>query len=61
MLDSSSIMVSMNRLSNKDRARVVSCLVEGCSIRATVKMTTDGEAPVNGWSLDRGRSSNKSA
>lgn len=32
-------MVSMNRLSNEDRARVVSCLVEGCSIRATVRMT----------------------
>lgn len=39
MPDRSSIMASMNRLSNKDRARVVSCLVEGCSIRSTVRMT----------------------
>ena len=34
-----SIMVSMNRLSNEDRIRVVSCLVEGNSIRSTVRMT----------------------
>ena len=29
----------MNRLSTADRVRVVSALVEGCSIRATVRMT----------------------
>lgn len=29
----------MNRLSNQDRSRVVACLVEGNSIRATVRMT----------------------
>ena len=29
----------MNRLSTAERARVVSCLVEGASIRATVRMT----------------------
>jgi IS1 family transposase len=29
----------MNRLSTRDRARVVTCLVEGNSIRATVRMT----------------------
>jgi IS1 family transposase len=29
----------MNRLSNEDRARVINCLIEGCSIRATVRMT----------------------
>lgn len=29
----------MNRLSNEDRQRVVSCLVEGNSIRATVRIT----------------------
>lgn len=29
----------MNRLSNADRTRIVSCLVEGCSIRATCRMT----------------------
>ncbi len=32
-------MVSMNRLSIEQRVRVVSALVEGCSIRATVRMT----------------------
>ena len=32
-------MVSMNRLSTADRVRVVAALVEGCSIRATVRMT----------------------
>ena len=32
-------MVSMNRLSPAQRARVVACLVEGNSIRATVRLT----------------------
>lgn len=31
--------VTMNKLSIKDRARILSCLVEGNSIRATVRMT----------------------
>lgn len=30
---------SMNRLSNEQRAAVVNCLIEGCSIRSTVRMT----------------------
>src|SRR5207248_9908191 len=34
-----SIMVTMNRLSTEERARIVGCLVEGNSIRATVRMT----------------------
>jgi hypothetical protein len=29
----------VNCLSNEARAKVISCLVEGCSIRATVRMT----------------------
>jgi len=29
----------MNRLSNSDRSRVIACLVEGNSIRATVRIT----------------------
>lgn len=33
------IMVSMNRLSTEKRAQILSCLVEGNSIRATVRMT----------------------
>jgi IS1 family transposase len=32
-------MVSMNRLSTEKRAQVIGCLVEGNSIRATVRMT----------------------
>src|SRR4051794_11849505 len=35
----SSIMVSMNRLSTEKRAQIIGCLVEGNSIRATVRMT----------------------
>ncbi len=35
----SSIRVSMNKLSTADRVRVISALVEGCSIRSTVRMT----------------------
>ena len=29
----------MNRLDNEKRAQVISCLIEGCSIRSTVRMT----------------------
>jgi IS1 family transposase len=29
----------MNRLSAQERAQVIGCLIEGCSIRATVRMT----------------------
>ncbi len=32
-------MVSMNRLASNRRAAVVRCLVEGCSIRSTIRMT----------------------
>jgi IS1 family transposase len=37
--DRSGIKVSMNRLTSEKRAQVVRCLVEGNSIRATVRMT----------------------
>ena len=39
MLDRSSYTMSMNRLSKDRRARVVAALVEGNSIRSTVRMT----------------------
>ena len=42
MIDRSSINAyfdRMNKLSNEDRVRVVACLVEGNSLRATVRMT----------------------
>jgi DNA-directed RNA polymerase specialized sigma24 family protein len=29
----------MNNLSNEQRAAVINCLIEGCSIRSTVRMT----------------------
>ena len=32
-------MFIMNRLTNQARASVINCLIEGCSIRATVRMT----------------------
>lgn len=32
-------IVSMNKLSTKERARIVACMVEGNSLRATVRMT----------------------
>jgi len=39
MPDRSSIMISMNRLSTEKRAEIVGALVEGNSLRATVRMT----------------------
>jgi len=39
MLDRSSILVLMNFLDNETRARVLGCLVEGNSIRATCRLT----------------------
>ena len=39
MLDRSSIIIRMNKLSTADRVRVLATLVEGNSIRATVRMT----------------------
>jgi hypothetical protein len=39
----SSIMVSMNRLNTERRGQIVGCLVEGMSIRATVRVTGCGE------------------
>jgi hypothetical protein len=48
----SSIMVSMNRLSTEQRARIIGCLVEGNSIRSTVRLTGAAKntavAPVGG-------------
>src|SRR5258706_6942134 len=39
MLERSSILSFMNRLNVNDRARILGCLVEGNSIRATCRMT----------------------
>ena len=45
----------MNRLCNEDRARVVSCLVEGNSIRSTVRMTGVAKNTVTKLLVDVGR------
>ncbi len=44
----------MNRLSQDKRTRVVSALVEGCSIRATVRMTGVAKNTVAKLLLDLG-------
>ncbi len=47
-------MVSMNRLGSEQRARVVGCLVEGMSIRATVRVTGAAKNTVTKLLVDLG-------
>jgi len=47
-------MVSMNRLSTEKRAAVIASLVEGNSIRATVRMTGVAKATVTKLLVDMG-------
>ncbi len=47
-------MVSMNRLSTEQRARIIGCLVEGNSIRATVRLTGVAKNTVSKLLLDLG-------
>jgi len=47
-------MVSMNRLSTEKRAQIVGCLVEGNSIRATVRMTGAAKNTVTKLLVDLG-------
>lgn len=47
-------MVSMNRLSTKDRARIIGALVEGNSIRATCRMTGAAKNTVTKLIVDIG-------
>jgi hypothetical protein len=56
VLDRSSIMVSMNKLTKEDRVRVISALVEGNSIRATVRMTGIAKNTAAKLLVDIGRS-----
>lgn len=44
----------MNRLSNADRTRVVACLVEGNSIRATVRITGISKTTVTRLGVELG-------
>jgi len=55
LLDRSSIMVSMNRLTTEKRVAVISALVEGCSIRATVRMTGVSKNTVTKLLVDMGK------
>src|SRR5580704_14113854 len=48
-------MESMNRLSNADRARIVSCLVEGSGVNATCRMTNVSKPTVLKLLADLGR------
>jgi IS1 family transposase len=47
-------MVSMNRLSTEKRAQIIGCLVEGSSIRATVRMTGAAKNTVTKLLVDLG-------
>jgi IS1 family transposase/lambda repressor-like predicted transcriptional regulator len=47
-------MVSMNRLDTKSRARIVAALVEGNSIRATVRMTGVSKNTISNLLVDLG-------
>jgi IS1 family transposase len=47
-------MISMNRLSSEKRAQVIACLVEGNSIRATVRMTGVAKNTVTKLLVDLG-------
>jgi len=47
-------MVSMNRLSTERRAQIIGCLVEGNSIRATVRMTGAAKNTVTKLLVDLG-------
>ena len=53
-LDRSSIKVLMNKLSTADRVRVISALVEGCSIRSTVRMTGIAKKTIGKLIVDLG-------
>jgi IS1 family transposase len=48
-------MVSMNRLSNEKRAQIIGCLVEGMSIRATVRITGAAKNTVTKLLVDLGK------
>lgn len=54
MLNRSSIMVSMNKLSVEKRAQIIGCLVEGMSIRGTVRITGAANNTVSKLLVDLG-------
>ena len=52
-------MVSMNRLDAKLQSRVVASLVEGCSIRSTVRMTGVAKNTITKLLVDLGAACSK--
>src|SRR5829696_4875889 len=48
------IMVNMNRLTTEKRAQIIGCLVEGNSIRATVRMTGAAKNTITKLLVDLG-------
>ena len=48
-------MVSMNRLSTEKRAQIIACLIEGNSLRATVRMTGAAKNTVTKLLVDLGQ------
>lgn len=59
MRERSSIVVSMNKLSNERRTQAVRCLVEGNSIRATVRMTGAAKNTIANLLADLGEACEK--
>src|SRR5438309_2307575 len=55
LIERSSIMVIMNKLSADRRAKVISALVEGNSIRATCRMTGTAKGTVTRLLTDLGK------
>ena len=54
MQDRSSIIVNMNQLDTAKRAAIIRCLVEGCSIRSTVRMIGASKNTIAKLTLDLG-------
>ena len=52
-------MVSMNRLNAEERAQIVRCLVDGCSIRATVRMTGFSKNTISKFLVEIGAACSK--
>lgn len=48
-------MVIMNRLTTEKRAQIIGCLIEGCSIRSTVRLTGASKNTVTKLLVDVGR------
>ena len=54
VLDRSSIMSGMNKFTHESRCAVIRCLVEGCSIRSTVRTTGIAKNTIQKLTRDEG-------